>query len=382
MADVEMGGTAPADPKSDADPIKKEYDVYIRPHISNDRQIYILQFPNRESKAYYSKATNSQPQNLRIKPQSGMVELDVPVDAFRNYDKEKGLRWGEAMKKSSTAKGTGSFGLPGGFGIGGAQPAGRGRGAAAAAAAAEANAVINQGRVLEDYAGAVEREQVLVRQTLGGQTVRSEESTPRYMIGAFRGDQLHLTPIDHIVQLRPQFHHVDAAAEQEKQSKNANTAPVRMSEARAIHMTVKSVIDGEEDTQDNLAVRISATQQEAWEKHRYIDEDSADAWQIFHENLFVRPQQDLAALTDPDRPVPDLKTQVPKLVADLDNGQYLDSISAPRDAARLSRSKQIPKGKKDEKGKGIVKEEPVNWAMNDAMMSDLPSSSESEEDDE
>jgi len=172
MADVEMD--------QDLDPIKASYDVYVKSHISSDRQIYILQFPNRDGKQHYSAANESQPLKLRIKEKAGMLELDVPVDAWRNYDRARGIKWGEAMKRSNMVKGGGSHGIPGGFGIGGAQPSGRGRGRG------DSDDEINQQRLPEDYAAAIQREQVLTKQTLGGQSVANQETTPQYMIGAFR----------------------------------------------------------------------------------------------------------------------------------------------------------------------------------------------------
>jgi len=54
MAQVEI------DPDQDSDPIKASYDVFIKPHIAADRQIYILQFPNRDSKQHYTARTASQ----------------------------------------------------------------------------------------------------------------------------------------------------------------------------------------------------------------------------------------------------------------------------------------------------------------------------------
>jgi DNA-directed RNA polymerase-3 subunit RPC5 len=117
---------------------------------------------------------------MRIKPSAGMVELDVPLDAWRNYDREKGVKWGEAIKKSNTAKGGGSHGLPGGFGIGGAQSGGRGR------ARIPENEQLDQEKLLEDYPLAVSRENVLTKQTLGGQAVPNDETNPQYMIGTFR----------------------------------------------------------------------------------------------------------------------------------------------------------------------------------------------------
>ncbi|KAL3427235.1 DNA-directed RNA polymerase iii complex subunit rpc37 [Phlyctema vagabunda] len=349
----------------DPDPIKATYDVFIKPCISDSRQIYILQFPNRDSKQPYSQSNDSQPYKLRVKPQAGMLEMDVPVDAWRNYDKEKGMKWGDAMRKSN--KMGQSHGMPGGFGIGGAAaPAGRGRGARD-----ELLTPADEGRILADWSGAVQREQVLTKQTLGGQSVPRETSSPQYMIGAFKKDQLHLTPISHIVQMRPQFHHIDAQSEQEKMGRpRDSTAAARPTEQRLVHQTAKVNVDGEEDTTESMTVRITAAQQEQWRGHRYVDEDSAEAWAAFHENMFIGKDlddDDAPEGEDVDMeakgssaagkaPATTLKNQVPSLVSRLDNAQYLDTISAPNDMVKLSRSKKTKGGKKG-KGKGKADED-------------------------
>jgi DNA-directed RNA polymerase-3 subunit RPC5 len=180
MEDIITEDQVPNQPDlSDPDPIKASYDVYIKPSISDGRQIYVLQFPNRGPKQPYKKEKQSQPTKLRIKPEAGMVELDVPVDAWRNYDRGKGIKWGDAMKQSNVVQGGKTYGLPGGFGIGGSQP-GRGRGRG------EATVANDQERLLRDYAGAIQSDRVLTNQTLGGQTVLNEDTTPQYMIGTFR----------------------------------------------------------------------------------------------------------------------------------------------------------------------------------------------------
>lgn len=149
--------------------------------------------------------------------------------------------------------------------------------------------------------------------------------------------------MDHIVQMRPQFHHIDALAEQHKAAAPRD-APARVQEARAIHMTVKSSIDGEEDSTDTMVERIATTQAEVWKSHRYIDEDTNEAWEAFEESLFVGGEREL----DPNEPLAD---KVPELVTSLDDGEYLDAVSAPRDAAEPPRHKK-PKKRKDKKGKG------------------------------
>jgi DNA-directed RNA polymerase-3 subunit RPC5 len=183
MADVDSTDVRMAEaghPKAIPDPIKSSYDVFIKPRVSGDRQIYVLQFPNRDSKHHYSQDNESQPQTLRVKPESGMVEVDVPVSAWHNFDREKGVKWGDALKKNGMAKGGGSHGLPGGFGIGSAQPTGRGRGRV------EGDDDLNQEALLADYAMAVQRDQVLKKQALGGQYVLNDETSPQYMIGVWR----------------------------------------------------------------------------------------------------------------------------------------------------------------------------------------------------
>lgn len=89
-------------------------------------------------------------------------------------------------------------------------------------------------------------------------------------------DQLHLTPVDHLVQMRPQFHHVDAMVEAE--ARNApRTAPTRPQEARAVHLTAKSAIDGEEETEETMAKRIATIQAEQWKTFHVIDENDQQA---------------------------------------------------------------------------------------------------------
>ncbi|KAG9235835.1 DNA-directed RNA polymerase III subunit Rpc5 [Amylocarpus encephaloides] len=310
------------------DPIKASYDVYLQPRVHTDRQVYVLQYPNRSSDKPYNTECHSQPLKLRVKPNSGMVEIDVPIDTYNNYDRYKGVEWGEALKESTAAKGKGSHGLPGGFGIGGIQPRGRGRGKT------EEDEREAHLATLRNFAGAIEREQALGKQTLGGQAVANSETNPKYMVGIFRKNQLHLTPVDHMVQMRPQFHHIDALAEHKKLFAARDSA-AGASVTRAIHMTVKSSIDGEEDSTDTMAQRIAATQAEDWEHHHYIDENTDESWTQF-EHFYIGDNGDEAL------------ERLPRLATALLDNEYLDAVSAPGDEARLSRSTKTKKGK----GKG------------------------------
>lgn len=158
----------------EVDPIRASYDIFIKPQMSAKRQIYVLQFPN--STKHYSKSTECEPLAMRVKAAAGMVELDVPMDIYRNYDREKAVRWGEAMRKADGKSGA-SHGLPGGFGLGG--NAGKGR-----PKAEERDQDIIT--LAEHYESSVRDGRVLMKQTLGGQVVPKGATVPQYMVGAFR----------------------------------------------------------------------------------------------------------------------------------------------------------------------------------------------------
>ncbi len=312
--------TPSADNDDGDDPIVASYDVLIKPQWSDGRQLYVLQFPNRDADDDYTSAKQSLPMELRIKPSTGLLELDVPVNVFSNYDRAKGAHWGEVLRKSTLMKsntgtgGTGgSHGLAGGFGIGGVAPGpGRGR-------AKDEDLVAAQMEILEDFNDGITKGRVLNKQTLGGQTLPKDETSPNYYLGAFKGDQLHLSPVNEIVQMRPQFHHIDADTEMQRLAKpRAEQAPRA---ATGVHMTVKTLGEGAEV--ETMAERIRKAQEEKWRKMKYNDDESGVAWETFEE-LFV---QDTDA--------------VPMLASGITDEVYLDKISAPRDEARLSRTKQV-----------------------------------------
>lgn len=116
-----------------------------------------------------------------------MAEIDVPIDEFNNYDKVKGVQYGVALNKSAASKGQGSHGLPGGFGIGGAQMRGRGKGRTEDEEM-DAFRQIAAG----DFGNAVKMGKVLGKQTLGGQMVTSDGTNPQYLVGTFRHGKTYL----------------------------------------------------------------------------------------------------------------------------------------------------------------------------------------------
>lgn len=96
--------------------VLRQYRVYWKTPQTAIRPV-LLQFPSRDPSQPYSRATNQKPLELRIKPRSGIVEIDIPLSLDQGYDKDKGLLYGTALRKSKVLQAGGDYGLAGGFGI-------------------------------------------------------------------------------------------------------------------------------------------------------------------------------------------------------------------------------------------------------------------------
>lgn len=152
------------------DPITASYQVFINPALPYGRRLLVLQQPNRTD-----DAPRPPPTELRLKANTGMVEVDMPLDNSVAYDREKGLKWGRTLQASMLAKNGGSHGLAGGFGVGGVQRTG-----------GRKKAETEDDDML-DWTEAVRQDKVLRTQTLGGQYPDVKEV--QYMVGVFQGSE-------------------------------------------------------------------------------------------------------------------------------------------------------------------------------------------------
>ena len=159
---------------SDDDPITASYPVFLNPSLPLGRRLLVLQHPNRTD-----DAPRPPPSELRIKDQSGMVEVDMPLDYNAAYDREKGVRWGRVLQSSMATKNGGSHGLAGGFGFGAVQQRG---GGGSSRKKSEVDA-----EDLMDWNEAVRQDKVLRTQTLGGQYPEADEV--QHMVGVFQGSR-------------------------------------------------------------------------------------------------------------------------------------------------------------------------------------------------
>jgi len=267
------------------------------------------------------------PVEMRVKLKSGFVEMDIETNVHYKFDKQKGIQWGEALNQ---AKETGAdfFGMASGFG-----KSTRNEHFSTEASVSHANAG-NMQQLLTDFEQSNEQGLVLNKQTLGGQIVRPENGKPNYMLGTFRGNELHLTPIDGTVQMRPQFHHVDAQSQvaRNKYWRDRDTLESGRTEPRLMQQlqVAKSSTDGEEFNITQTMKYLTDAAEEPWTKLQYYNEESEEAYTSYHEKLFVKDT-----------------VGAPQLKTVLIDEQYLDVISAPK-ADPSGKTKKRPMTKKQQ----------------------------------
>jgi DNA-directed RNA polymerase-3 subunit RPC5 len=141
--------------------------------------------------------------------------------------------------------------------------------------------------------------------------------------------------------MRPQFHHIDALAEAAARAAPRNAA-ARPQEARAVHLTAKSSIDGEEENDNTMADRIAAVQAEQWKNFRVVDENSDEAWVSFYDTMFVGADKGLKTNEE-------LRASIPKLKSAWNNAEYLEAIAPRRQTVKVKNEKK--------KGKEAVQED-------------------------
>ncbi|KAK4154562.1 Sin-like protein conserved region-domain-containing protein [Chaetomidium leptoderma] len=280
-------------PDDDNDPIVASYSVFIKPPLADHRNLVALQYVNKTAQ---DPAQIRVPRiaELRMKPGTGMYEVDVPIDTAEAYDRNKGVAWGSALQKSMEAKKGGSLGLAGGFNIVATSTTARGRRGAGATTDDEPPL---------HWAEAARQDKVLRTQTFGGGRSAEEENT-RHMIGVFQGKNLHLTPVSSVVHLRPVPHHLDAATEQDRLSRGPTTGassggggpPEKAGAAgaagaagRAIHMTIKSAMDADGGVAtETMADRLRNVQTETWQRMEWVHDEAEMAWEAYNECLLLR----------------------------------------------------------------------------------------------
>ncbi|KAJ5897686.1 hypothetical protein N7504_007974 [Penicillium tannophilum] len=283
------------------DPVVSSYDVYL---TDSEISRYVFQYIDRPQNKPYNERKGQKPIELRMKPNTGLVEIDVPINTRVTYDMEKGLKYGEAMKKSRSARDGGSFGMSGGFSGGSMATAGVSR-------------VKNEGADIEvfDKKKKVDGSSVVMTQALGGRIKPPEEGDPVHMLGTFKGKNLHLSPVTAVVQLHPQLHHIDALDELPKArgAKGKKDEEERAEpEARAIDVKVKGAEDGGAMLVGNLDL-LKRMQEEKWKTLDWVDAETEESWYTYENYMMNQNPEEL-----------------PQLESVINSETYLDGMSAPR----------------------------------------------------
>jgi DNA-directed RNA polymerase-3 subunit RPC5 len=179
--------------EEDDDPVINEFDVFITPKA---RELLLLfQYVGRHKSQPF--VGSQAPIEMRVKPESSYFEMDVPINIYENYDRVKGVRFGEAMRKT---KGLGqtAYGEAGGFDR--KMPKSIRRPNANADDADPVDApppALADDDNLDDYVmnfeDANEKGHVLNKLTWGGKLYRQPNWKPNYMVGTFRGGEFELT---------------------------------------------------------------------------------------------------------------------------------------------------------------------------------------------
>ena len=83
-----------------------------------------------------------------------------------------------------------------------------------------------------------------------------------------------MSRVDSIVQLRPQFHHVDAVTEQERLSAKGQREAINppRQDARVVQMAVKTA-DGDDFDLSQTMKTLKNIQEEKWQDLEYRDEN-------------------------------------------------------------------------------------------------------------
>ena len=163
--------------------------------------------------------------------------------------------------------------------------------------------------------------------------------------GYLLAENLHLTPANSLVHLRPQLHHVDATTHLDRQSSakdasgggagagGASGAAGSSQNARAIHMSIKTTSDGDRPSTETMADRMRNVQGEPWRRMRYTDENEEAAWEVYNESLFYKgktPQEGAAAAVEGIEGKPELEEGAPTFAVRWGDNEFLEAVSGTK----------------------------------------------------
>lgn len=349
-------------PPEEDDPVIASYDIYItnpqRTTDSKPPKLFVLQYPShRPSSKPYNTAHFQHPTSFRIKPKSGLFELDVPIPTSNNYNTLLGTQLGRAMQESKVAHPTTSHGLSGGF----VQHHHHHH--------HNANHPINLTEVPDHDPPPTALP--LQTQTLGGKLSEPSSADPIYMLATLSSStkQLYLQHLDAVIQMRPQLHHIDASDDLKRRTESSNAAatnPIKPKpeligpdgkvklETKAIEMKIKdSSKDDPKDRNLNLNAQLLRNiQNEPWQKYNWVEKHEHGGL----DKIITSPTHDATTAET-------AQSQPPRLKSALDNDEWLNRMSSPGIELRTrlkGRDRERARRKRQERLKGKGKPEAMS----------------------
>lgn len=180
-------------------------------------------------------------------------------------------------------------------------------------------------------------DKILHTQALAGQLLQREPQGPHLFVGAFRGDnELHLTPLEGIAQMRSQFHHLDATTQMQRYPAQGGAAAGRASgtadtskdaKPKLLHTTGRAQRQNDGPAPDSAGTKtlLAAAAEEPWSAMRWADEDERESFEFFHDRMFLPATNEdrgevMASLGKEATTADELKARVGE-------GEYLDGVS-------------------------------------------------------
>jgi hypothetical protein len=93
------------------------------------------------------------------------------------------------------------------------------------------------------------------------------------IFGANEAEELHLKRLEGVVQMRPQYHHIDAKIQVAKATSARGNESARLNEPRLIQQTARTAADGVEINIAQTSKYLTSASEEPWLRLKHKDED-------------------------------------------------------------------------------------------------------------
>lgn len=274
------------------DEVDQEFDVYLSKRL--DGKLYLLQYPVKKRQLPFAGKERI---SAKIKPNNNKLEIDVSLDVqSSSYDISKGEQISVNVDGNDT---------------------------------------------MSQSASVFDRD-MMDKQTLQSTAVPS--SGKRYVCGIIRDGEVHLSPISHVLQLRPSFKYMDQAdhraarAAKAKEAADADSSQDEADDARAVTIRVKGA--------ETEAVRLARELSYAAYEKRLADEKwcplkfySAEDTVVELERHKLLCQKTISVESMMDRTIPDVGRTPSEYLNSLKptySEQTVDDSAMPENVLSLS----------------------------------------------